>query len=73
MAQTQSCYPVQLPLMCNPWPMIIIVSAYLLIVLKLGRKFMENREPFDLKGVIKAYNIFQITYNSLLLSAVSKF
>ncbi|XP_017057437.1 elongation of very long chain fatty acids protein F [Drosophila ficusphila] len=60
--------PVQLPLMGSPWPTLTILSIYLLFILKVGRQFMENRKPFDLRGVIKAYNIMQIVYNSAALT-----
>ncbi|EDW96738.1 uncharacterized protein Dyak_GE25994 [Drosophila yakuba] len=59
--------PVRLPLIGSPWPSLTIVSIYLLFVLKVGRKFMENRKPYDLRGVIRAYNIMQIVYNSGVL------
>ncbi|XP_016960037.1 elongation of very long chain fatty acids protein F [Drosophila biarmipes] len=59
--------PVQLPLIGSPWPSLTIVSLYLLFVLKVGRQIMKDRKPFDLRGVIKAYNIFQIVYNSVVL------
>ncbi|KAH8354202.1 hypothetical protein KR084_003113 [Drosophila pseudotakahashii] len=59
--------PVQLPLTGSPWPSLTILSLYLLFVLKFGRKFMEKRKPFDLRGVIKAYNIVQILYNSVVI------
>uniref|UniRef100_A0A6P4EC10 Elongation of very long chain fatty acids protein n=1 Tax=Drosophila rhopaloa TaxID=1041015 RepID=A0A6P4EC10_DRORH len=59
--------PVQLPLVGSPWPSLTIAFIYLLFVLKVGRKFMENRKPFDLRGVIKVYNIVQILYNSIAL------
>ncbi|KAH8337136.1 hypothetical protein KR059_000958, partial [Drosophila kikkawai] len=63
--------PVQFPLVGSPWSPMMILGAYLFFVLKLGRKIMENRKPFDLRGVIKVYNIVQIVYNSVvLLSAV---
>jgi len=62
--------PVRLPLIGSPWPSLTIVSLYLLFVLKLGRKFMENRKPYDLRRVIRAYNIMQIVYNGVILIAV---
>lgn len=58
--------PLELPLAIGPWPAIIIVSAYLLFVFKVGRKFMENRAPYDLQKVLKIYNLVQIVYNGLL-------
>ncbi|XP_001980740.3 elongation of very long chain fatty acids protein F [Drosophila erecta] len=60
--------PVRLPLIGSPWPALTIISIYLLFVLKVGRKFMEKRKPYDLRGVIKAYNILQIVYNTVLMS-----
>ncbi|XP_064547222.1 very long chain fatty acid elongase F-like [Drosophila montana] len=58
--------PVQLPLAVGPWPVILIVTGYLLFVLKLGRLFMANRAPYDLRVVLKVYNLLQIVYNSTL-------
>ncbi|KAH8266693.1 hypothetical protein KR018_010464, partial [Drosophila ironensis] len=53
------------PMWRTPWPTVTIISAYLLFVLKLGPKFMENRKPYDLRNVIKCYNIIQIIYNTI--------
>lgn len=52
-------------------PTILICVTYLLIVLKIGPEFMKNRKEFDLKRVIFAYNLFQITYNSFIVYVVS--
>ncbi|XP_030562528.1 elongation of very long chain fatty acids protein F-like [Drosophila novamexicana] len=66
--------PVQLPLTFSPWPVTLIVTGYLLFVLKLGRLFMANRAPYDLRGVLKVYNLIQIVYNgSLFLLATFAF
>ncbi|KAH8264407.1 hypothetical protein KR038_008204 [Drosophila bunnanda] len=70
---TLSGDPVQLPLLGSPWPPLMILAAYLAFVLKAGRKIMENRKPFDLRGVIKVYNIVQIVYNSVALSGALYF
>ncbi|KAH8372261.1 hypothetical protein KR093_010846 [Drosophila rubida] len=53
------------PLFGSHWPMTTIIVVYLAFVLKSGRKFMENREPYHLKNVISVYNIFQVIYNSV--------
>ncbi|KAH8281689.1 hypothetical protein KR054_002320, partial [Drosophila jambulina] len=50
----------------SPWPTLGVLTFYLLFVLKVGPKLMENRKSFELRLVIKAYNIMQIFYNSLL-------
>ncbi|SPP82833.1 elongation of very long chain fatty acids protein F-like isoform X1 [Drosophila guanche] len=59
--------PFGVPLLGSHWPILTIVAVYLLFTLKVGRKLMENREPFDLRGVIKVYNIVQILYNGIML------
>lgn len=62
--------PADLFLCRSPWPVVVIVSLYLLFVLKLGRQFMANRQPYNLQRVLKVYNIVQIVYNSLVLATV---
>lgn len=64
--------PSDLFLCCSPWPMVVIVSLYLLFVLKLGRQFMASREPYNLQSVLKVYNIVQIVYNSVVLVVVGR-
>lgn len=63
--------PIDLPLTVGPWPAILIVSAYLLFVLKVGRQFMEHRQPYDLNKILKVYNLIQIAYNGTLFILVS--
>lgn len=63
--------PTRFFLACSPWPMVLIVSFYLFFVLKLGRQFMAKRTPYDLRVVLKIYNLMQILYNGLVFFAVS--
>ncbi|XP_017855797.1 PREDICTED: elongation of very long chain fatty acids protein AAEL008004-like [Drosophila arizonae] len=63
--------PLELPLAVGPWPAILIVAAYLLFVLKVGRQFMEHRQPYDLNKVLKVYNLIQIVYNGALFIFIS--
>ncbi|XP_034487035.1 elongation of very long chain fatty acids protein F-like [Drosophila innubila] len=56
--------PVKFPLTDGWTPMILIIGFYLFIVLKLGRDIMAHRQPYDLKKVLKVYNLAQILYNS---------
>lgn len=58
-------------LMRSPEPGLIIVAVYLLFAKKIGPKWMENREPYDLKNVIKVYNIMQIIACSYIFYYVS--
>ncbi|EDW72443.2 uncharacterized protein Dwil_GK20709 [Drosophila willistoni] len=58
--------PLNLPLMHGIGPVSIITGLYLLFILKLGRRFMENRQPYQLRGILKFYNLFQVAYNALM-------
>ncbi len=42
---------------------VLICLAYLSMVKIWGPKFMENRKPFQLRGVLMVYNAFQIVFN----------
>ncbi|KAH8312871.1 hypothetical protein KR044_013389, partial [Drosophila immigrans] len=59
--------PVQFLLTGQLWPIATTIISYLFFVLKLGPILMANRKPFQLRGVLKVYNLFQIVYNTLLL------
>ncbi|XP_041632831.1 very long chain fatty acid elongase F isoform X2 [Drosophila kikkawai] len=54
----------------SPWPILTILAVYLLFVLKLGKIFMENRKPYDLKRVLMFYNLFQVAYNGLYFGGI---
>lgn len=46
------------PLMSGgPIPIILIVSAYVYFVRRLGPKFMKLRDPYDIKWTIRLYNV----------------
>jgi len=48
----------------GPWPMLAIMSSYLLFVTYLGPKFMRTREPYSLKTPILIYNILMVIVNT---------
>ncbi|KAK3930440.1 Elongation of very long chain fatty acids protein 7 [Frankliniella fusca] len=50
----------QLPLIGNPFHGLAILGFYLYFVLNLGPRLMEGREPFNVKPIMTAFNIFQI-------------
>nr|XP_046188849.1 elongation of very long chain fatty acids protein 4-like [Oncorhynchus gorbuscha] len=50
------------PLMDNPLPTLTISSSYLLF-LWLGPKYMEKREPFQLKKTLLFYNFSMVIFN----------
>lgn len=59
--------------MSTPWPILIILTVYLLFVLKIGPKIMKNRRPFNIKYIMMSYNLMQIVYNMYIVIWVSKY
>ena len=54
----------------SPWPVLIIVAGYCYIVNGKGRQWMENREPFQINGVITFFNFIQVLTNSYMAFTV---
>src|SRR5690349_17539336 len=48
------------PIMSSPAPLFLIFAAYLFFVLHFGPRWMQNKKPFRLNKLIRAYNIFQV-------------
>jgi len=48
------------PMMSSIYPTLIICFLYVLFAEYLGPKFMENREPYNIKAAVMAYNIIQV-------------
>ncbi|XP_026485845.2 very long chain fatty acid elongase 7-like [Vanessa tameamea] len=44
----------------NPLKLITLLACYLLFCLRLGPWYMKDRKPYQLRNVIKIYNVFQI-------------
>jgi hypothetical protein len=53
-------------LMSSPWPTLSICLLYVLIVKIIGPKFMEKREPFDLRNILVIYNGLQVVFSAWL-------
>lgn len=47
----------------NPAFITLLVGGYLYIVYRAGPRFMETRKPYDLKFVIRVYNLLMIVLN----------
>ncbi|XP_017149557.1 elongation of very long chain fatty acids protein F [Drosophila miranda] len=58
--------PVKLTLFSSPLPALLIVVGYLIFVLKLGRDFMAQRKPFNVRRVMLVYNLCQILMNAVM-------
>ncbi|XP_005189663.3 elongation of very long chain fatty acids protein AAEL008004 [Musca domestica] len=54
------------PLVYSPVIPVSIIALYLLFVLKYGPKWMENRQPFELKNIMRVYNVIQVIANLVL-------
>ncbi|TGZ35775.1 Elongation of very long chain fatty acids protein [Temnothorax longispinosus] len=52
-------------------PMLCIVGAYLIFVLKVGPKMMEKRPAFQLNTVMILYNAFQVLFSTIWLTGLT--
>lgn len=46
--------------MGSPAPLLLILTSYLMFVLKVGPMLMRDRKPIKLNGFLRCYNVFQI-------------
>ncbi|CAK1553383.1 unnamed protein product [Leptosia nina] len=60
-------------LMGSPVPLLTIMIAYWLFVLKVGRLWMNKRTPFTLTNVLAVYNVAQIFISLYILCIGSDF
>ncbi|XP_065212272.1 very long chain fatty acid elongase AAEL008004-like [Planococcus citri] len=51
----------------SPSTILFIILLYLFVVRKLGPKFMKNRKPYNVDGVMIVYNILQIFLSSFIV------
>ncbi len=54
----------------SPWTIIAIMSTYLILTTRLIPRWMKNREPFELRGIMFAYNCIMVTINTFFFAAV---
>uniref|UniRef100_A0A1E1WBM7 Elongation of very long chain fatty acids protein n=1 Tax=Pectinophora gossypiella TaxID=13191 RepID=A0A1E1WBM7_PECGO len=54
-------------LMSSPVPVLSIMSAYLLFVLKLGPDYMKKRPPFNLNNLLVVYNFVQVLVSAFIV------
>ncbi|RXM29851.1 Elongation of very long chain fatty acids protein 1 [Acipenser ruthenus] len=55
------------PMMQSPTLMTSILVGYVIFVLKVGPRFMANRKPYDLKGVMVVYNFFLVAFSIFIV------
>lgn len=51
------------PLTQSPMLIISLVAIYVYFVTHWGQRYMKNRPAYDLKNIIKVYNLIQIAVN----------
>lgn len=51
------------PMTGSPFPILGLIAVYVYFVTDWGPNFMKNRPAYDLKNVIKIYNLIQIIVN----------
>ncbi|XP_015366755.1 PREDICTED: elongation of very long chain fatty acids protein AAEL008004-like [Diuraphis noxia] len=54
-------------LMDSPWPVVIILTAYLYFVLNAGPKFMKYRSPLKIDRIVMVYNVVQVLCSAYLV------
>lgn len=54
-------------LLDSPVPVITFTLSYILFVVVIGPLFMRNREPYNLKKVIRLYNLLMVFLAGMLL------
>lgn len=52
--------------------MLSLVGVYLLTVLYVGPKLMQNRKPFEIKNLIRLYNLAMILFNCYMIKRAMK-
>ncbi|XP_040570422.1 LOW QUALITY PROTEIN: very long chain fatty acid elongase 7 [Lepeophtheirus salmonis] len=53
-------------LMSSPIPTLLICTIYVYIVKVAGPKFMEKREPFQIRGFLILYNLAQVIFSTYI-------
>lgn len=53
----------------SPASLVLMIAGYLYFI-RAGTRMMQNRKPFQLRGLIMIYNIVQVVLNFWLLSDV---
>lgn len=60
-------------MMSSPFPTVAICLSYAYFSKVLGPKLMENRKPFDLRGILIMYNLIQTIFSAWIFYEVCLF
>lgn len=59
------------PLTGSPFPMLTIIASYLYFVKVFGPAYMKDRKPFQINGLIVAYNLLMVVLSAFFFFYVS--
>lgn len=57
----------------GPWSTIAIVALYVYFVKVAGPRFMKSRPAYDLRGIIRIYNLTLVAWNLYFFYHFTKF
>ncbi|XP_050706065.1 elongation of very long chain fatty acids protein AAEL008004-like [Eriocheir sinensis] len=52
--------------MDSPWPTFFMCVSYVILVKVIGPRYMKDRPPFDLRGLLVFYNAAQVIFSTWL-------
>lgn len=52
----------------SPTPVLVVTCAYILFVCFIGPRYMKNREPYQLKTIIRFYNLAMVFLAGVLVT-----
>ncbi|XP_063709221.1 very long chain fatty acid elongase 7-like [Culicoides brevitarsis] len=56
-------------LLRSPLYIFLILTLYLSFVRKIGPHFMSQRKPYQLRGILLAYNLFQVIFSFVIATS----
>ncbi|XP_066996676.1 very long chain fatty acid elongase 7 isoform X2 [Anabrus simplex] len=59
-------------LMASPWPVVTLIILYLYVVLHLGPRIMDGRQPYSFRKTIIALNMLQVLLNGWVVKEVAR-
>ncbi|KAH9382375.1 hypothetical protein HPB48_021575 [Haemaphysalis longicornis] len=54
-------------LMGSPVPVVTLIGFYLLLATRLGPRWMRDREPFNIRGLVVAYNVLMVALSGYFI------
>merc|ERR1711970_1343506 len=59
--------------MSSPWPVLGLCALYYYVIRFAGPRFMKDREPYDIKNIMIAYDLFQTVFSLWLFIKACQF